>query len=507
MEKVRARFGGLEDIAKTIALPEDHPPHRMPTFPALERTAVMSFLDTSTLRFGAGDRSFVALFRSPTYPLWVDGSMLGSIYNRVTGTGLNIGGSQSESVSANTELGTHIAGSAIMNRQLEYPLVHHSGDLFYSLGMRVNLSTSQMVFAIELVNCTGGLDACSMQLEGINSSGEKVGIHTSGTKVVSGTNIVFHYTPDPTFFAIRLVGATFTASTAGFGCGDYYCGVCPAGVSSALIVPSATVVPRLWPFFPPPEMATSTLPYESVRATAVSVLISNVSAVMSKEGTVSAARLPVSTKGALDPTSWEAFGNVHPKDRYYGALENGLYAFTLPDAASEKFVDGVQGNQPGNTIGPRRGVFDISSSAFVYAIVVEDLDGNTVTQAAVRLHRHIEFRTTSRLFQTTFSKISLESYHLAQMALADLGSFSENPVHPLVVAGMVSKAAKMAWPHLKPLAAQAAVHLGNKAAGWVNRNLVGNMTQKQMVVPTSQSTGKKKKAKKAKKQKQKNGKK
>lgn len=80
------------------------------------------------------------------------------------------------------------------------------------------------------------------------------------------------------------------------------------------------------------------------------------------------------------------------------------------------------------------------------------------------------------------------------MALADIGCFTENPIHPALIGSMVMKAARLAWPHVKPVVHNLAVTAGNKAAGAVAKYLgpKNDMSQKQMVLPqTSDKKSKK----------------
>lgn len=508
MEKARSLYSGLEDLAKTIALPEDYPPHRMPTFPALERTAVMSFMDTSVLPVAGGTSTPLALFRSPTYPLWAPGSMPGSMYS-MAGRAIGITAG-TENVPVFNELGTITAGTGMTSRPHLYPLVRHGNDLFYCLGMRTaTTGTDQMVFGVQFDNMIGGFasnNGLIGEFEMIDANGERYSTNGVFSSPVLGggdpaTTVFTSWQPPSGVFAIRLLNLTATAGPSGLNCGPWWAGITPSHVAYGLTKPSSVVVPRLFPLTEPPELAVTNLPYQSVRATATSVLLSNVTAVMKKEGTATAARLQIGALGALDPTAWGSFGRIHPKDRYFAALEHGVYSYTLPDAQSEIFQDAVIGqgqlSQQGQTW-PNRGVFTIDGSAFVNCIILTDLDAGTAnsdtSQFAVRLIRHIEFRTSSRLFQTSFSKVSLDSYHLAQMALADIGCFTENPIHPALIGSMVMKAARLAWPHVKPVVHNLAVTAGNKAAGAVAKYLgpKNDMSQKQMVLPqTSDKKSKK----------------
>lgn len=63
-------LSSLSTLAKTIAVPHDHPPTRLPSFPNLERTCVMQYLVNTTVDTTGSASSAFALCRSPTYPVW-----------------------------------------------------------------------------------------------------------------------------------------------------------------------------------------------------------------------------------------------------------------------------------------------------------------------------------------------------------------------------------------------------------------------------------------------------
>jgi len=73
---------------------------------------------------------------------------------------------------------------------------------------------------------------------------------------------------------------------------------------------------------------------------------------------------------------------------------------------------------------------------------------------AVNISWHIEFRTTSALFQIGMSPLTLESLHQAQLALSQVGFFFDNPDHTMIITSVL-KALKMYLP-----AAAAAVSAG-----------------------------------------------
>jgi hypothetical protein len=354
-----------------------------------------------------------------------------------------------------------------------------------------NTHVESLDFGVEVLTTGGGVAKIAPQVELIDSS---FNVHnkvlTMTLPASSGTTFGAFVKLDYDVIGIRCVGLGITATAGGIAATGFRVGITTAtGTTYALplTVPNGAPVRRLLPRFSPPEVEVSTLQYSATRATASSVLLSNVSQVMSKEGTVSAARMPTSVPYAFNPTLWAGFSKVHPKDRYFGALENGLYCYTLPDTHSEEFLDSV-GSSP--TYADPIGIVDLRSFGYVYAIICSDLDDTAGTSLAVTLNRHLEFRTSSRLFPTNFAKYTLEQYHTAQMALAQLGCFTENPVHVAAIARMVAQAARVAWPYVRPYAISAARLAGQAAVGYLG-NKLGDMTQKAMVKPPAPQKQKK----------------
>lgn len=493
MHKPRAHYGSTDIIAKTMALPEDHPPHRLPTFPALERTAVLSFADTSTYSAVIATQAvpqtaeYAVMLRHPAFPLWLplyraSASMYYS-YPTSAISVINAGDTedfnfddlnlQRVNTPAHTHpmmlyqgkqfinLGFNALGGVGTNWNLMVTMEYNTGypSPVYARGWWLDAGLNVRPFTIELSNPIAG-------------AGD------------SGSRCCFTHYIDTSVIGVCLDGITVKGRTGGVSnINQIKYGVAstlPQAISAfdGLAAPTGQIV-RLYPHVPPPEYLTTTIHFQAARATAVSVLFSNVTQVMAKEGTVSAARLSARRANAFDPTMWDGFSDVHPKDRYFGALENGIYGLTLPDANSELFTDSFVGDF----------VVDMDAIGYLYCFVFNDPSEATPTQLAVTLTRHIEFRTSSRLFPTNYSRYRLEEYHAAQMALAQLGCFTENPVHPAAVAAMVAKAAKAAWPYVQPYAVAAGKKLAGRAIEWVQGKLdgggkvKGSMVQKQMVKP------------------------
>jgi hypothetical protein len=244
-----------------------------------------------------------------------------------------------------------------------------------------------------------------------------------------------------------------------------------------LVVNLAATDRYLLPAFVPPELQNSTLPYTNSRQTASSALFTNVSTVMSKEGTVQCARVPTrSLDPFVDFSTMSAFTAIHPKEKYFGPMEMGLYAFTLPDKASEEFVDSYDDNYLGGTTA----CVDLANLDYASLILFTDIGGDSTT-LAVTLDYHLEFRTSSMLFPVGFSTLRLEDYHVSQMALARMGTFFENPVHLSSIASMVMGAVRSLAPIVAPYALQAAHAVGSHILSRVTKS--SPMPQRQMVLP------------------------
>jgi hypothetical protein len=72
-QRVSAQGGDhVNALAKQFALPHDSNPLRLPSFPAVERTAVMGFNQPTTLALTASASTKVLLMRQPTYPAWAE---------------------------------------------------------------------------------------------------------------------------------------------------------------------------------------------------------------------------------------------------------------------------------------------------------------------------------------------------------------------------------------------------------------------------------------------------
>lgn len=489
MQNVVSKVSGISALAQVMAVPNLNKPVRLPTFPALERTAVLSFTDTSALGIPSGSAVPALLVRDPAYPLWtqqtfsaVAESMWGRYERTQPLTNIPLLGARPLTVPLP---GAPRQCGAFSSTAVPVPLVRHSGNIYWCLGGETKTGERAYCPAVE-VELTNPDEVVSITVfwEFLAPDGEVrveeeffagAGNYLSPTAVsvlglsdfaVRPTAVIVRSKLDDEIKAIR-AGLTTTAGSGTLA-------------EMELSAPNAraAVVSRLYPFARTPEESQS-ICWENTRATSVACLFKNVTSVMNKEGTVQAARVPKRTFPLLRPLDWN-FGSVHPRDRYFGALENGFYAYTLSDAASEVFRDCV--DQTINTADLPATLFDFDLIEYGTVISFADLDGGSATTLAVTLDRHVEFRTTSRLFPTNFSKLRLEEYHSSQMALADMGTMFENPTHLATIARMAMTAAKAAWPIVRPLVISAASNVAGKLLKKADA-LAGDMRQASMIKP------------------------
>lgn len=210
-----------------------------------------------------------------------------------------------------------------------------------------------------------------------------------------------------------------------------------------------------------PEYYNSIAPFQSTRLNSSALLLTNVTKVLNKEGTVQSSRL------LFNPHAGRTFHHAdvtgvstsNPDTRYFGALEKGAYTFTAPDQESLKFVTPYRtvsvndtGSAEGNiiplTLVPTRSVerpvLDLEAK-YYNCIICADLDSTDDTQLAMTLDTHWEFRTISTLYTLDYSRMPMEVYHAAMLAVVKAGFFYENNSHTKILR-MLSTGVQFAAP-------------------------------------------------------------
>lgn len=459
---VRKGAANLSTIAKTIMLPHDFPPSRVPTFPNIERTAVVSLESNTTVISTVYDqptRRFV-LLREPAAPLWIDdklanssvGSAVLSYQYSDVATGTNVLDPPLFAVGARTPVGTVDE----VDTWLYAPVDPSTGTHVLSAFLNSNAAVS---YDIEYIT-ESGKRFTATDLQANNTQRQSVIFEKSLSQSV--------------WFRVTRIAHNTGADTR-------LCFAIDPGQRALL------------PHVVSLESEASVEPYRSSRVTALSCLLSNVSRVQMKQGTVRAARLSAD-RVAFWSVVQSDLDRVHPSSRYFGALENGLYFIAPPTQESEVFrpctlpFPLITSAAPGNVtvFGTIQApvVLPDSDDPFLVAVTEEEA---TVDEAiiAVTLDMHLEFRTSSPLFQIGVAAVPLEQYHAAQLVVAQAGYMYENPTHWADLARKIVSLAGIVIPTLFPGSNVARVAT---AASYLLPRIAPrrDFTQKQMVKPNQQ---------------------
>lgn len=459
----------LVGLARQIALPHEYAPQRFPSFPALERTALIGFTQPSTwtMTTAGYDSNKFLLARQAGCPLWTNPSVSGVGYTVTWSTACPESGGQSQTTAVfgggilRASIGNQVATSGdvsilgvsgasgptagypvvgVDGSRNPYTYVPDNGSLYFIVG--TNSPTSSTI------SVSGTLTLGAWYAPGEETVVRKTFAIPTGQ--LSGMCSVYK-AGDARSCWLRPISVEFYCSNVtGSPSTVYVHGltVCDGTVtylSSATTGGTASVVPVsgqcLLPAVAPSEYINSLLPWYSARTTAASALFTNVTQVLNKGGTALGGRVSPSV---VDPfrVSSSYITNLHPAEKSFLALETGMYTYVPPSTDMADFWDytcPMQTSPPNTTPPP---VYRLDNNAFVNIGMFTC--GSAIETLAVTLDWHLEFRTSSALFQVGISTMTLESLHLAQLALHEAGFFFENPTHTGVLKKVMLSAAKYA---------------------------------------------------------------
>lgn len=487
MNNVRSktRTAGVSGLALSFVLPHETKPLRLPVVPATLTATLAGMSDmTKPVPDGAVRRAF--LCRDAAYPLWMEQTISAPAFWAVRDVST---GGWTIPPTTNTVLpvpdfdnvqsyaiGGCLLDGATLNAggMADLGVIGVGGDHYYI--------PPGSCFAIEVFTGAAGGAAGSgliVDLEFFN--GGETQVSTVQT------------TPIATGFQFAGTAGTLTTTS-----GALVNGVVPAGFvrlmswRTASVTPTAAAAPAVsmgWstgtgfgsvtgsgtfmlPVFMPPEFNNSTLPYGRTRLNSSAALFTNVSATLSKEGTILAARLK---PAVVDPWFFttQHINSVHPDLRYYGPLEKGLYTFTTPSGNLDNFDDHWAVFTSGSSYNPSsRPLFNFRDIGLYNAISFADLGSSaTSTQLAVSCYVHLEFESTSSLFNIGVSTMTLESLHAAEVALLRFGHFHENWIHVAELMSAVKAAVAFVAPMVAPYVRQAGVSLAKKGIQYLGSKI------------------------------------
>lgn len=475
MSSVKAKAGGLEPLAMSMVLPHERRAMRMPVVPATF-TALLETMGNKTIPVPGGTRR-AFLCRDACYPLWMERNL----YNSASYL-QSIGSATTWTVPAEKnkqiQLPRWDAQSAYALPANGAPAIDNAP---ITVGNIVDLTPIAVIdtwtaiyiplgstFEFKLSLGAAGAAGSTIEAEfGYVAHGE---VNYSTIQIPASID-GYEY--------LGLPGGPLTGTT-----GE---GVVPYGFTwlrswrTGVTVVTAGAAPALqfgWttggsilalnqdkpllllPAFTPPEFNNSTIPYRKTRLNASAALFTNVTSVMQKEGTVLAARLNPAT---IDPWSFgiSDIDSTHPKLRYYGPLEKGLYTFTTPGGNIDTLDDLVLGlSSPSTVNGAARPLFSPLDMGIYNAIIFTDTNVvGDATILAVSCYAHIEYETTSSLFPIGVSTLTLETLHAAEVALLGFGHFHENPIHWAALTSAATAVLRKVAPMVAPVVA----HYGQMA--------------------------------------------
>lgn len=450
-------------LARQIALPGEHAPLRFPSFPAVERTAVMAFNQPATLNLPPATPVAVAQFRQAVYPTWADVSGVYCSYatylmNMNTGVSSTVGDSTFHlpsdavvNVGCQNRAATNLPGVVGSTTLAKYGVMGTDRGAPGPDFVYIAPNTSVAVVIAQSVTVTNVVGVQAL-LETWVAPGEIRDIEVFGSTVALGNTGCFQqlaaYSTEGYWMRVKSLQTTPYAATVSLG-GQFtvtlmsYSGTATYAPSSTNgNAGTVTIVPATVTSFVPlviaSEFANSTLPWMATRVTASAFLGTNVSQVLNKGGTILAGRL---SPAIYNPwrNSQTAITNLHPAEKAYLPLEMGVYTYCPPSTDMVFFGDYTANvdSQLGGTVAP---TFLLSNDSMYNKMYI------TATAVAETLATttsfHIEFRTSSALWQIGLSAMTLESLHSAQLVLADAGFFFENWTHDSILGKVIAGAKK-----------------------------------------------------------------
>ncbi len=467
---------GLTGLARAIALPGDHKPTRFPSFPALERTAVMGFQVPISFPCNTGTTKTMVM-RQASYPVWFDQSYTGTwnycISMITSPSATTVAGNLTDQtfiVEKRIQIAALGATAATDFTQAAWP--PNSASLpFSSPIVAVDPATGSLPFIyvppgaslIVIVNDDQAAVATGINIRLVLETWKAPGevsfvqglpsVPLSTQIAASKSGGFYTVIPSTTLGVWARVPEITAQSTAAFpavtqfrvhiGVANYVPTYVPSITTAGTIVVGAAITtPMLLPIAAPPEISNSFLPYESTRTTAVSCLYTNVTKALNKEGTVLWGRV-----APQNQNPWEAqFADItglHPSEKAFLPLETGTYTYVPPSTDMAGFYDYTV-----NSIAvTRTPCVRLDNTSLVNVGFFTDPDGGTTL--ALTADWHFEFRTTSALFQIGLSPITLEAFHQSQLALVEAGFFFPNNSHRAILAkitNFANQAAKLVAP-------------------------------------------------------------
>lgn len=445
---------GMTGLARSIALPHDYAPQRYPSFPALERTAVMGFSAPLTWVSNSTNASErFMLTRQAAYPLWGNRS-------HTTTAGFwcdyeassTVAGVPSDSGTFSSIVAWGVKDraatsslpgvSGLYDGALAYPVLARDGpgpEWVYTAGTgrasfvlststlnvdpptnveitwEVWASPGETYFVKSQASAQTDATKYGMAYGAIPSAitGNKW-VRPHSFNAIDNTN---HHLPGTPAFRLTVCSWFTSQPTTGWSIS--------ATVNPTITIGAVVVTTSFVPLVTPVEFANTSLPWYSTRTTAASALFTNVTQVMNKAGTFLGGRV---SPNVIDPfnVSSSYITTLHPAEKAQLAAEEGFYTFAPPSTDLVNFWDYTLNTAGGATACP---LYRLDNDSLVNVFFHTD---SLAATYSITVDWHLEFRNTSALFPIAVSSMPIETLHQAQLALTQVGYFFNNWNHEKV---------------------------------------------------------------------------
>lgn len=454
----------MQGLAKAIAIPAEHAPQRFPSFPALERTAVMAFTQPLSVDLVTGRDTKFMVTRQAGFPVWADFThSLGESFTYDFGTcGTEVAAATEHTLTVspaliNWSINNRVSGSSgsyalcavsggPSQARLPYPPTaldagtgNHAwvyipnGFNWYTV-VNYNAATANTpIYRIIYDVWLSPGETATFEVATAATAGTNFGVMTGAsgsTGVWIRPRIVYvgfsAATTNATGVTVSVVAVAGTAVYA------------PSAISAGQVNITIASTTAMVPLTVSSEFANSTLPWYATRTTASAMLGTNVTQILNKAGTVLAGRISPNVQNPFNVDK-NYITALHPAEKAWLPLETGVYTYCPPSTDMSNFWDYTIVTGGGAKSAP---IYRLDNDSMVNIVFITP--GSVTEQLAVTASWHIEFRTSSALFQVALSGMTLETFHQCQLSLAAAGFFFDNPDHKAIISRIIAATQKIA---------------------------------------------------------------
>jgi len=457
----------MQSLVRAFTHPAKSQPQRLPAFPNVEQSAVVALRAQGTVGVIVADTSTigtrVVLARQPAFPLWADqsGAFGWGICSEVPLASANSGGTLADDVYtgdvvqdfaavSNSVQVTLPSGTGIFRMlgtsPANYPVVGYDGGKAYTFCPPIAGTTATSISITVQCTNTNGLLLSTMDCNLLNYFRVYVerwmapGRTTTDVLTLQGTFVQltgkFNAVVLSAVVAAKPAGwyrvtgvscrATISTTDGAPNFADIllgYAGTAPTFTMSGgltAVTPSTSIA--LVPVAPPIEYTTTSAPYNGSRCTALALSVGNVTAIMNKEGVVTAGRLASSQDWGFTKAT---LSSLPPVKRFLGPLEAGFYVYSPPTSDLDLWLD--YNYSFAQTNGP---AWALASDAELIGLSLGDPSTATATLLSYQLDMHLEFQNYSQLWPAAMSRTSVEDLHRAVVEVLQRGFCFAGPQAP-----------------------------------------------------------------------------